>query len=249
MKRLLKQIFLGFVLLWLLAPWARAGAQEPALNIRLIRNFGFGGVGQIQGTFTVRITNPEGLDRAEFFIDDQLAHTAEGPPFEYRFHTSQFPAGKRTLAAIGYTPGGQALASNTITREFLTAEDARQATGSLLIPILGLVVILFVASALLPALLGRGGNYKPGVYGRAGGAVCPRCQKPYSRHTLAPNLVAGKLERCPHCGKWAIVRRASQAELEAAEARLATAGRPEGGQPEGEEERLRRLIDDSRYED
>jgi hypothetical protein len=37
---------------------------------------------------------------------------------------------------------------------------------------------------------------------------------PFSRSVLAPNMLVGKLERCPHCRKWAIVGRAGSADLE-----------------------------------
>ncbi|MEK6221558.1 MAG: hypothetical protein N2D54_04870 [Chloroflexota bacterium] len=37
-------------------------------------------------------------------------------------------------------------------------------------------------------------SFHLGIYSAAGGAVCPRCQLPYSRHLLSPNLLVGKLE-------------------------------------------------------
>ena len=84
----------------------------------------------------------------------------------------------------------------------------------------------------------------------AGGAVCPRGKMPYSRHTLSPNIVVGKLERCPHCGKWAIVRRATPTELAEAEERLRTDSQ-EGVKDfiPDEDEALRRALDESQYDD
>ena len=82
----------------------------------------------------------------------------------------------------------------------------------------------------------------------AGGAICPRCQRPFARGVLSPNLLVGKLERCPFCGKWSVLAARPLAELRAAEAaELASA---EGGaRPDAadEEERLRREIEESRY--
>ncbi|MFM8321607.1 MAG: hypothetical protein ACKOC5_11890 [Chloroflexota bacterium] len=62
-------------------------------------------------------------------------------------------------------------------------------------------------------------------------------------------MLFGKLERCPYCGKLAIVRARSQAELRAAEA----AERADAAQgvlqvDESEDDRLRREIEDSRYQ-
>ena len=69
-----------------------------------------------------------------------------------------------------------------------------------------------------------------------------------SRHFLAPNLGSKKLERCPHCGKWSRVSRASAGELAEAEARLLGEDSPEVT-PEGQAEALRRQVDDSRFVD
>jgi hypothetical protein len=66
------------------------------------------------------------------------------------------------------------------------------------------------------------------------------------------NLLTGKLERCPHCGKWQVASLAGRETLAAAEARLQS-GAPDGGTVSHEaelspEERLRRQVEDSKYE-
>lgn len=57
-------------------------------------------------------------------------------------------------------------------------------------------------------------------YGLLGAAVCRRCGKPFGRRWWAPNVLVGKLQRCPHCGAWSIVRRATPEELARAESFL-----------------------------
>jgi hypothetical protein len=57
-----------------------------------------------------------------------------------------------------------------------------------------------------------------------------------------------KLERCPHCGRWSRVPRASAERLAAAEARLLGETSPEAS-PETQAEGLRRQMDDSRFVD
>jgi hypothetical protein len=70
-----------------------------------------------------------------------------------------------------------------------------------------------------------------------------------ARHVLSPNIGLGtKLERCPHCGKWSLVRRATNEQLAAAEARLWGGAEPQLS-PERREEDLRRKVDDSRFLD
>jgi len=113
------------------------------------------------------------------------------------------------------------------------------------------IILLIVLGRRLLLLSGRGqaGTATDGEidYGPAGAAICPRCGRPFARHILSPNLIAGKLSRCLHCGKWSIVPRATPAALAAAEAAQRAAAEPATA-PLSEEERLRRRIEASRYE-
>jgi len=87
----------------------------------------------------------------------------------------------------------------------------------------------------------------PITYGLAGGAVCPKCGLPFSRSIFGLNLLVGKLSRCPHCGKWSVVGRASPEELSAAEAKLRGEAQP--AQPAVDAEaQLRKRIEESKYE-
>jgi hypothetical protein len=223
--------------------------EQPELTLRLIRTFGYGGVNTIEGNFNLRLSSPPSLERAEFLIDGEVVHTVTEEPFEYRFQTSQYPPGGHTMSAVGYTPDGRLLQSNTITREFVTAEESRQEMVELIVPLLLLIFGLMVAGTLITALITRRRGFTPGQYGTSGGAVCPRCGLPYSRHVWAPNLLAGKLERCPHCGKWAIVPRATPQALEVAEALLQEGSMESGASSESEDEKLRRMIDESKFDD
>jgi hypothetical protein len=120
-------------------------------------------------------------------------------------------------------------------------------TSQIIVPLLVAIGVLTVFGTLAPVLLGRKKAFKLGEYSLMGGAVCPRCQFPYSRNLLAPSLLVGKLQRCPHCGKWAVVPRASQAALNAAEARFQAkdAGHIESSV---EEDDYKKLLDESRFE-
>ena len=113
------------------------------------------------------------------------------------------------------------------------------------------VVLVIVLRFIVPVFRkNSAGAFVPGQYGAAGGAVCPRCELPYPRHVFSPNLLVGKLERCPHCGKIAIVGRASPSALETAEARLS--GQGQADTPASEQtqvDSLRQQLEDSRFED
>ena len=139
----------------------------------------------------------------------------------------------------------------------------RSLTGLPPLLILAIVLLLVVVFRIVPLLrqksgggAGAGGSAgssrTAGSYGPAGAAVCSKCGLPFSRGILSVNLFTGKLERCPHCGKWQIATVAGREALVAAEARQ------QGGAPDGAasvleadlspEERLRRQIEDSKYE-
>jgi hypothetical protein len=67
---------------------------------------------------------------------------------------------------------------------------------------------------------------------------------------FAPNMFLGKLERCPYCGRWAIVRARSAAELAAAEAAECKAAGGSASDPTADsQDQLARDLDDSRFED
>ena len=246
----MKKHILFLVLCLLLLPTtAQAQEDTEGIELRLTRDWGYGGFsGDIQGTFSYRVTGPDNLVRVECYMDDEAIAEITSPPFNYQFNTDNFEPGSHTMYAIGYTPDGTAMESKKITRVFLSAEAAGNMTKVIIVPILIIVGIATFAGILGPVLLGRHKRHRPGVYGPAGGAVCPRCTFPYSRSILALNLLVGKLSRCPHCGKWAIVARASISALEAAEERLADEGQSTI-ETETEEEKLRKMIDESRFEE
>lgn len=246
MKRILP-ILISILTLALPLSGLAQEAQEPP-ELRLSRDFGYGGGLQIQGTFSFRINNPENFVRVEFLIDDQVVFTDEEEPFRYQFSTDVYEPGLHVMAARAYQADGTMLTSNLIQREFVTAEQAWESVGGIIIPVLVIVGLLTVLGFVVPLITSRKQDFKPGVYGAAGGAICPRCRFPYTRHFFAPNMVLGKLERCPHCGKWAIVAAANPAALKEAEARWASEN-PGTIETPSEEQKLQRMLDDSRYQD
>lgn len=232
---------------FLVASPTLAQDQPDELNISFTRNFGFGGFGKIQGTFTLKVQNPDGFTKVEYLLDGEVINTTTESPFKYTFNTGSFPVGVHTISAVGYLSDGSTIQAPEVSREFISSSDAWSNTGSMVIPILAAVAVVAVLGAVIPVLMGRKRTHKPGVYGAAGGAVCRKCTMPFSRNFLAPNLLVGKLERCPHCGHWSIVPAAPAAALKAAEERLAADSEGEIKEV-SEEESLRRMIDDSRYD-
>ena len=156
------------------------------------------------------------------------------------------------MYALGFISGGSELRSNEISVEFVSAEEGWQAGLRIALPILVVVFgAMLVSFVLMFVSGGKARGMPPGArhnYGAAGGAICPRCGRPYSRHLFSPNMLFGKLERCPYCGKWAIVRARSLDELRAAEEAEVENSKAEAPL-QNAEEHLRQEIDESRFED
>ncbi len=246
-RRLL--IFLA-VLLWL--PLVSAGAQldEPMLELRLRRTFGYQSGIRIQGRFTLEAISEQGLAEVTYLIDDQILAQVTQPSFRISFSTADYLPGEHTLRAEAVLVNGDRIESRPITAIFITAEEGWQEAGRIAGWILGGVVVVMVFGTLGVNLFTRGkGRFELGVYGPAGGAVCRRCEMPFSRHVFSPNLLVGKLERCPHCGRIAIVSRANRIDLEVAEERYQEDRDRGQRQSSGEEERkYQQMLDDSRFE-
>lgn len=232
-----------------------AGAQDTAeLSLRLSRVFGYAsGRGVIQGTFSMRVTGPENLSRVEYYIDDTKIGEVSQAPFNWRFSTDNFNLGNHRLVAIGFTQDGRELRSNEIQAEFVSASEGMRVAGSIIIPILVLVVVAMLFSAAASLSSSRRLQHLPAgaprKYGPAGGAICPKCQRPFSRNILSPNMLFGKLERCPFCGKWSIVRARSMDDLRSAELAELQDAQHIIEPVLNEEEKLRQELEESRFQD
>ena len=250
----------GLILLLLislaLTPPAFAQADQEELSLRLSRDFGYSsGAGKIQGAFSMITTSPRNLLRVMFYIDGESIGEVTQAPFRLRFSTGDYPLGVHTLYALGYTGDGRELRSNEIRAQFVAAEEGWQAGLKIAIPLLAIVFGAMILSFVVPLVFNRGRASQlplgaPRNYGIIGGAICPKCKRPFGMHFYGINLIAGKLERCPYCGKWSLVRRASPGQLAAAEAaELAQAEAQALAPPMSDEEHLKRELADSRFDD
>lgn len=248
-------LFLVFVsLVGAVTSVAAQGSNQ--LELRLNRNFGYSsGTGKIQGTFSLKASGPDNLIRVEFQIDGETIGEATEAPFNLRFETGQFDLGIHTMSAIGYTADGLELKSNQITAEFVPASAATETIAKIVIPLAIVIGGVILVTSLVPLLLGRGKTSSVPLgaarnYGAFGGSVCPKCGRPFSRHIWGINLAVGKLDRCPHCGKWSLVRAQSMEVLRAAEQAELDMADSEGQTGEvSEEEHLKKALEDSRYQD
>lgn len=249
-------VIFSYALILLIVTFGSVSAQEDGITLKIRKDFGYAWAGDIQGTFSMMVSGPDNLTRVEFLIDGDVIGEDMEAPFRLQFNTGNYVLGPHTLSAHGYTSDGSELDSNEIQTNFVTSEEGWASAGKFVIPILGVVFGVMLLSFVVPWLMSRGKPKStiplgaPRNYGIAGGTICPKCQRPFSRNLLSPNLMIGKLDRCPHCSKWSLVRRATSAQLAAAEAaELEIASDGEQTLTLSDQDRLRRDLDESRYED
>ncbi len=245
-------VWIGMLFFPIIPALAQADSQ---LLLTLSRNFGFSSGGRIQGAFSAKAAGPGNLQRVVFLIDGQTLGEDDQAPFSIQFHTGDFSLGEHTLSAVGYTSDGQELRSNDVRREFVSAEQGWRTGLKIAIPIIAVSIGVVLLSALLPVIFGRrkGAGVPLGTprsYGILGGTICPKCRRPFGIHIWGLDILVGKIDRCPHCGRWSLVRRVSPEALKAAEAaELDMAERNEGAPSVPPEEALRKELDNSRYLD
>ena len=226
-------------------------AQSEELNLTLSRDFGSAGFnGEIQGIFSVKASGPANLQRVQFFLDETLLGEDTEAPFAIQFVTDNYPTGAHIFSAVGYTADGKQLKSQTISALFVSKEEGNTAALRMIVPILVVAFGSMAIAAITNMISIRKGKKLPAGATRSytfGGGICPKCKRPFGFQLLSMNMIVGKLAPCPHCGKWSIVKRASMSDLhtaEQAELDIEKVQIPETS----EEEKLRKELDDSRYQ-
>jgi hypothetical protein len=224
---------------------------DNALSLSLSRDFGAGFGNSIQGTFSFRVSGPDNLASVTFYIDDQIVGQDNEAPFRLQFKTDTYPLGVHTLHATGITQDGQTLSSNSLSRNFISGGTAGRTTLYIVIPIIAISIGGLLLSSWI-ANRGRksGGQTTINVHGPVGGTICPKCNKPFARHIWGLNVVVGKYDRCPHCGKWSLVRAMNRDILDAAVEAMQQAETRQMQQPNDidDEARQRKRLDDSKFD-
>ena len=256
MKKISSILLILCLLTLTMTSYARAQSTEE-LTLGMSRDFGYAGFNNdIQGLFTLKIKDPPGdLVKVVFLIDSTSMGDDTEAPYNLQFNTDSYPLGLHSLSAVGYTTDGNELNSNIIQVEFVPAGTGMGSVVKLLVPIVVFMVIMALVAVFLPIILSKGklASTPPGTprkYGIGGGAICPKCNRPFTLRLWWINLGAGKIDRCPYCGKWSYVRPKSMAELRAAEAaELVNAQQENPIEGESEADKLKKQLDDSRFQD
>lgn len=232
--------------------------QQAEFRLDVNRDFGYGNGGDVRGNFSMTVHGDQSTIQAvTYYIDGQEMGRFTEPPFKIQFQTSTYTSGVHELTAMVETVDGRTVTTPAVRLNFISAEQQSESFKKIFIPIGGIMIVVLIVTFGLQYLAMRGNDRLPAgaprSYGMLGGTICPRCDRPFARHIWGINLVAGKLDRCPYCGKWFLAVRRSPDELAAAERaevaaeRSAELGPLGSGQVETEEERMKKLLDESRY--
>jgi hypothetical protein len=234
-----------------------ASAQSPnQLELTLSRDFGYGGFNNdIQGLFTMKIKDPPAnVEKVIFQIDSTIMGEDIQSPFNLQFNTDSYPLGTHNLSALGYTTDGTELNSNIIQVQFVPAGSGMDAIVKIVVPIFLMIILIAVIAVFLPLILSKGKMASTPLgtarkYGIGGGAICPKCSRPFPLRLWWLNLGFKKIDRCPYCGKWSYVRPSSLPDLRAAEASELAQAEPENlVNGESETDKLKKDLDDSRFQ-
>ena len=209
-----KNITFVFYLLLLLAvsfspALAQNGEAEWSLNLR--RDWGYGMGSDIQGKMTLSLSGDlSNVSRVLYFFNNEMVSEQTNEPFRFSFNTDEFVSGLNTIHAEVHTIDGEVSSLSPLVYNFLSSDQASNAAIKMIGSIVGITLLVSALSFFISSR-NRGQN-KNGI-GHLGLAVCKKCDRTFPRSFFGLNLVVGKFERCPHCGKWQITRRASLEQL------------------------------------
>ena len=229
--------------------------SQDGFQLGITKTFGFANGDLIRGTFTLYITGSPSIKSVQYLIDGNSMGTVNSAPFNLTFQTTSYPTGFHDLSVIVETTDGRTVTIPSRRFEFATPDQETSGVARVLIPILAIVVLVALLGAIAQIFFFKKkfASIPSGTqrnYGIRGGTICPRCHRPYSIHLWAINFVYYRVDRCDFCGKWAFVRSYSMDSLRAAEQKeLASTDTSSAPAVKTDEEKLREMIDKSKYTD
>jgi Zn ribbon nucleic-acid-binding protein len=251
-----KKLFLKvcFVMILLAIATSPVLAQQAEYSLGLNKIIGYSSGDQIRGSMNMYVIGPaDNIQSVKYVIDGKVVATVTQAPFNVSFQTSAFEFGYHDLSATIQTKDRRTVDTAIRKFNFATPQQEQSNLINILGPILGIVVLIMVLGFASQMLLFRNKfkSMPAGTrreYGLRGGTICPKCSRPYALHWWALNLMSFRLDRCDFCGKWGFVRRHSSEELRAAEQReIQSFGTSEPIVQKSEQEKLKEMLDKSKY--
>lgn len=232
-----------------------AWAQDAGFRLNIRKDFGYNSGGEIRGTFSLEVVGAGEVQSVTFLLDGQPIGETQAAPFKLQFVTTRYPLGTHELSAVITTTDGKTTTTPVRKFNFVTAEEESATVTRIVLPLGGGVLALVVIGLGVEMLaLRKKGKLElplgtPRKYGLRGGTICPRCQRPFVMHWWAFNVgITTRYDRCDFCGKWALVKMYRERDLRAAEQAELAQAQPENPLAEkGAEEKLKDMLDDSRF--
>ena len=164
-----------------------------AIDLRLHRDYGTSMGGKIKGTFSARVKAVEGLQKVEFYLDDDLGETVAEEPFRWTFKTTDFPDGNYTIKAIAFFADGSR-EEDSVRTQFVTS------FGQWWTMYLMGTVVFVVAIMLFTVWRVNKERKSP-----KGKTKCPQCGTIFERKWSAMHKGNAYRNTCPICNKtfWA----------------------------------------------
>jgi len=222
------------------------------LNVN--RLFGYSSGNQIKGSFRLSVIGVSDILFVDYMIDGEVMATVNTAPFQLDFQTETYSFGMHTLSAIITTTDGRNVEVPDRQFDFATAQQEQQSVVGVIVP-LGAVILLAVVLGLgLQFLFMRNKKHEfiplgtARNYGLRGGAICPKCHRPTVLHPFAPHFgFRTKYDICENCGKWSMMTVLPVSELRIAEAEEARSAESNQVVPKSEEEKLKEILNESKY--
>ncbi|HEX7432222.1 MAG TPA: Ig-like domain-containing protein [Anaerolineaceae bacterium] len=255
---LLAALFAWVSTVWVIAPvLAQNATPQSIFRLNINRTFGFSNGSQIRGRFSAEVIGPGTVQSAIFRIDGQPMGQAAQAPFKLDFNTSSYPLGWHNLTATVQLTDGKTFTTPARRFEFVSADQESAVMRNIIFPLLGTVgaIMLVIFGVQFFILRGQPNKNLPlGAkrhYGILGGAICPKCHRPFSIHWYGIKIGFGtKYDRCDFCGRRGLFKVVRPDELARAEAAELESAQPGQGIPALDEEtRLKKILDDSRFSD
>lgn len=216
--------------------------DETVFDLNLRRDWGYGMGSDIQGRMSLSLAGDlSQVSKVDYYVDDNLVSEQTEAPFRYAFNTDDYTPGQHKLIAQVHTSDGQSTTTAPLVYNFISAQSANKTTVRLVGGILAVTILVSLVSFLIARRTGGKDGKASSLLGLA---ICTQCGQTFPRSIFRMNLVAGKFERCPHCGKWQLTQRASAEAIQQAD----RANQPEPLLPPtiGEQ---RDELEDSRFTD
>jgi hypothetical protein len=243
-------------LAWAAAP-VLAQDATPQYTLNVHKTFGFNNGSQIRGQFSAEMIGPDAIQPVTFLLDGKPIGQAAQVPFKFDFNTSSYPVGWHDMTASVTPKDGTTFITAARHFEFISADQESTAMRNILGPMLGGIALLLLVIYGVQFLIFRNRPNKvlplgaARNYGMRGGAICPRCHRPFPIHWFAMNMGIGfKFDRCDFCGRQGFFKPVSRDELARAEAAELEMTQPDPNLPaESEKDKLKKILDDSRFTD